>query len=139
MKNADKQIDYESLADDPASAPPTVPPPVPLQSPHQKQGDRGDDPDDAAALPVFVRYRDLVKARIVGNRVTLARLIDEDGFPTGFMLGRNTRVWALGDVEAWIASRPTARKEISDSVIEKAVAGRAAARAAKAETAEQQA
>jgi hypothetical protein len=118
-----------------STAPSPVPPPEPLQVPHRKQGDRGDS-DDAAALPTFVRYEDLVAAGIVGNRVTLARLIDKDGFPPGFMLGRNTRAWVLDDVERWIASRPTARKEIPPSVIEAAVAGRAAARAkAKAETA----
>ena len=136
MKKPDKHTDYKSLVDPaPASAPSTVPPSASL--PHRRQGDRG-SPDDAATLPIFLlRYSDLVAAHIVENRATLARLIEKDGFPPGFMLGRNTRAWALADVEAWIASRPVARKEVPRIVA--AVAGRAAARAkAKAETAEQQ-
>jgi predicted DNA-binding transcriptional regulator AlpA len=40
------------------------------------------------------------------------RLIDEEGFPPGAMLGRNTRAWALDEVEAWLAARPTARKAV---------------------------
>lgn len=81
---------------------------------HRRQGDRSGDDDDAAAarLPVFVRFRDLVDANIVRNWPTLLRLIDEDGFPPGVMLGRNTRAWALDEVEAWLAARPTARKVV---------------------------
>jgi predicted DNA-binding transcriptional regulator AlpA len=33
------------------------------------------------------------------------RLIDEEGFPPGAMLGRNTRAWALDEVEAWLAAQ----------------------------------
>lgn len=70
--------------------------------------------DDAAPpkLPVFVRFADLVSANIVRNWPTLQRLIDEDGFPLGVMIGRNTRAWPLEAVERWLASRPTARKEV---------------------------
>jgi hypothetical protein len=28
------------------------------------------------------------------------------------MLGRNTRAWALDEVEAWLAARPTAKKVV---------------------------
>jgi Prophage CP4-57 regulatory protein (AlpA) len=62
-------------------------------------------------LPTFVRFRDLVDANIVRNWPTLLRLIDEEGFPPGAMLGRNTRAWALDEVEAWLAD-PTARKAV---------------------------
>ena len=130
MKKSRQQTYYESAS----AEVPALTSSAPLQLPHQRQGDRGDSDDAAAVLATFVRYQDLVKAGIVQNRVTLARLINQDGFPTGYMIGRNTRLWALADVEAWIASRPTARKEIPSSVIEAAVAGRAAARA-KAEPA----
>jgi predicted DNA-binding transcriptional regulator AlpA len=69
-------------------------------------------PDDAAGLPRFVRFRDLVHAKIVGNWSILARLIAEDGFPQGVMLGRNTRGWPLDQVKAWLASRPAAKKVV---------------------------
>ncbi len=107
-----------------------MPPPVPLQLPQQSKGDRG-SPDDAA-LPVFVKFRDLVDAGIVGNWPTLIRLIDEESFPSGVMLGKNTRAWRADEVLAWIGARPVSRKEIPAAVIEKAVAAAAAARAARA-------
>jgi predicted DNA-binding transcriptional regulator AlpA len=81
---------------------------------HRRQSDRGSG-DDAAAprLTVYVRFVDLVAAGIVRNWETLFRLIDRDGFPHGVMLGRNTRAWTLDEVEAWLATRPTARKVIT--------------------------
>jgi predicted DNA-binding transcriptional regulator AlpA len=73
--------------------------------------------DDAAAhrLPTYVRFKDLAAAGIVQNWPTLVRLIDEDGFPPGLLLGRNTRAWPLDDVEAWLAARPTGRKAVPGS------------------------
>jgi predicted DNA-binding transcriptional regulator AlpA len=58
----------------------------------------------------YVRFRDLVTAGIVGNWPTLLRLIECEGFPVGIMIGRNTRAWALDDVESWLAARLGARK-----------------------------
>jgi predicted DNA-binding transcriptional regulator AlpA len=79
----------------------------------RRQGDRDSADDAEAQLKILVRFKDLKKAGYVQNWPTLLRLIDEDGFPSGFMLGRNTRAWVLRDVEAWIAARPTARKIIA--------------------------
>ena len=79
--------------------------------PHQRQGDRG-SADDAAGhgLRRYVRFNDLVAAGIVTNWATLARLQDQEGFPLGVMLGKNTRVWPVDEVENWVARRPVARK-----------------------------
>src|SRR5262249_643561 len=94
-------------------------------APHQRFGDRGSgddgddgdgDDDDTAAprgLPVSVRYADLVAAGIVANWTTLLRLIDDEGFPPGIMIGPNTRAWRVDAVERWLAERPSARKSIS--------------------------
>mgnify|MGYP001228440056 CR=1 FL=1 len=85
-------------------------------APHRRQGDRGcDDDADAEAdagrrLPVYVRYRDLVAAGIAQNWPGMIRLIEQAGLPEGIWLGRNTRAWALDEVEAWLAARPSARK-----------------------------
>jgi hypothetical protein len=100
-----KTNDYTVLAEPPAHAPSPAPSPAPL---HRRQ-DRG-DPDDAAALPVYVRFKDLVAAGVVGNWPMLARLVDEQGFPPGILLGANSRAWKLAEVQTWLAGRPTARK-----------------------------
>jgi hypothetical protein len=82
-------------------------PPLPRQqcAPDSRPGD--------TRLTTFVRFRDLVNANIVRNWPTLLRLIDKDGFPPGVMLGRNTRAWALDEVEAWLAARPTAKNAVT--------------------------
>ena len=65
----------------------------------------------AAAFTLFIRFNDLVAAGIVGNWPTLGRLIDDEGFPVGILLGKNTRAWPVDEVEAWLAARPTGRKD----------------------------
>lgn len=50
-----------------------------------------------------LRYRDLVSAGIVNNRVTLANWIKKRGFPRGQRIGDNTRVWDQVAVETWLA------------------------------------
>jgi hypothetical protein len=87
-------------------------------SPHQRQGDRGaGDDSQHHGLPIFVRYTDLVAANIVGNWTTLLRLIDDEGFPPGVMIGPNMRAWRLDDVEEWLASRPSARKTMPEGCV----------------------
>jgi predicted DNA-binding transcriptional regulator AlpA len=67
------------------------------------------------ALPIFIRYADLCAAGIISNWTTLRRLIDDEGFPSGVMIGPNTRAWRLDEVEAWLAGRPIARKPIAEA------------------------
>jgi hypothetical protein len=55
---------------------------------------------------VLLRFSDLKDRNIVHNHVTLGRWIASQGFPSGFMLGPNTRVWREADIEAWLQSRP---------------------------------
>ena len=85
-------------------------------SPHQRHGDRGSGDDDASAarhaLPTFVRYADLVTAGIVANWTTLLRLIDDEGFPPGIMIGPNMRAWRANEVTAWLEQRPSGRKSM---------------------------
>ena len=56
----------------------------------------------------LLRYDDLVSRKIVSNRMTLKRWIDGQGFPSGFMLGPNTRAWPEDAVEAWLNARKEA-------------------------------
>lgn len=64
----------------------------------------------APRLTVYVRYADLVAAGIVSNYSQLIHLIDREGFPGGVLLAPNTRAFELHLVQAWLASRPTARR-----------------------------
>jgi hypothetical protein len=56
--------------------------------------------DRLPSLPVYVRFRDLKAAGIVQNWQGIKRLVEEQGFPPGVMLGPNTRAWTVGDVRA---------------------------------------
>lgn len=64
--------------------------------------------DRLPSLPVYVRFRDLKAAGIVQNWQGIKRLVEEQGFPPGVMLGPNTRAWTVGDVQGWLATRPLA-------------------------------
>lgn len=59
---------------------------------------------------VLIRYTDLVAKGVVNSRMTLKRLIDSQGFPPGRLITPNARAWDEGEVNTWIANRPTARK-----------------------------
>ena len=58
----------------------------------------------------YLRYADLRSRGIVNNRVTLSNWIRNEGFPCGILAGPNSRLWPEDEVEAWLASRPTAPK-----------------------------
>jgi predicted DNA-binding transcriptional regulator AlpA len=58
----------------------------------------------------LIRYPDLVAKGIVNSRMTLKRLIDTQDFPPGVLITPNARAWDETAVDAWIASRPAARK-----------------------------
>jgi hypothetical protein len=82
--------------------------------PH-RHDDRGSDEEgegdaEAPRLKVLVRFKDLKAASVVNNWPALIRLIEDEGFPPGFWLGKNTRAWALADVADWLSKRPIARK-----------------------------
>lgn len=68
----------------------------------------------------FIRYPDLAARGIVRSRMTLKRLIDNEGFPPGVLLTPNCRAWDEADVDAWLASRPVARKPAPDRSNEEA-------------------
>lgn len=53
----------------------------------------------------YLRFKDLKSDGIIGNRVTLQRWIDNYGFPPGFLLGPNTRVFPADAVDRWVEKR----------------------------------
>jgi hypothetical protein len=81
--------------------------------PHRDQ-DRGNgDGDPPSPLGwVALRFRDLQAARIAGTWNQLHSLIRNEGFPLGYYLGANTRVWWLHDVLEWLKHRPKAEMPI---------------------------
>jgi predicted DNA-binding transcriptional regulator AlpA len=107
----DQRTHYQSLA---SQRPNKKQRPAKLGTLHRRNGDRAspDDDDPAPRLTTFVRFRDLVAANIVQNWPTLRRLIREQQFPPGIMIGPNMRAWPAVEVEAWLASRPTANSNI---------------------------
>jgi predicted DNA-binding transcriptional regulator AlpA len=56
----------------------------------------------------LLRFRELKERGIIPNWPTLRARINRDGFPRGRMIGPNARAWTEDEVDAWIASRPTA-------------------------------
>ena len=56
----------------------------------------------------YLRFKDLQAAGIDKNRATLSRWIRQAGFPSGVLLGPNTRAWTEDEIEQWLKSRPTA-------------------------------
>ena len=53
----------------------------------------------------FLRFNDLKQRNIVRNWTTLARLMNQQGFPTGTRIGAQARAWEEAEVEAWLESR----------------------------------
>lgn len=54
---------------------------------------------------VLLRFAELRERGIVRNREQLRCLINEHGFPRGFLLTPNARVYDDAEVEAWLDSR----------------------------------
>jgi DNA-binding transcriptional regulator YiaG/predicted DNA-binding transcriptional regulator AlpA len=62
------------------------------------------------AMKKFLRFADLKAAGIANSWPMLRHRIERDGFPRGRLLGPNTRAWTEEEIDAWLASRPTAPK-----------------------------
>jgi predicted DNA-binding transcriptional regulator AlpA len=68
-------------------------------------GARG-PPKTTGPLRVWVRINDIKAAGIAASWTQLYRLIRDQGFPAGKLIGRNTRAWDAQEIEAWVDSRP---------------------------------
>jgi hypothetical protein len=65
--------------------------------------------EDTRAV-IYLRFTDLKQRGICNNWQTLRRWVRDQKFPPGIMLGGNTRAWREDEIEAWLASRPVARR-----------------------------
>jgi Prophage CP4-57 regulatory protein (AlpA) len=59
---------------------------------------------------IYIDYNGLLRKGVFNSRMTLWRAIRDRGFPEGILITPSRRVWAEAEVDAWIASRPTAKK-----------------------------
>ena len=57
------------------------------------------------SIAKLIRFADLKSAGVVKNWPQVKRLVEREGFPPGFLLSANTRVWEEDEVAAWVASR----------------------------------
>jgi predicted DNA-binding transcriptional regulator AlpA len=64
----------------------------------------------------MIRFAELKAKGVVNSRMTLMRLIDNEGFPEGVLITPNSRAWDEDLVDAWVASRPSARKRSPRSI-----------------------
>ena len=60
----------------------------------------------------LLRFPDLIARGLFNSRMTLKRAIDTQGFPPGVLITPNARAWGEDEVNAWVASRPAARKAV---------------------------
>jgi hypothetical protein len=72
-----------------------------------RQQDRSDGDDaDAELLPVLCRFNDLQNAGICSSWRKLRRLVEQEGFPPGKLIGARTRAWEVSEIRAWLDNRP---------------------------------
>jgi predicted DNA-binding transcriptional regulator AlpA len=57
-------------------------------------------------MKALLRFRDLKERKIASSWAQLARLIRDNGFPRGRLIGVNSRAWDEDEVDAWYKSRP---------------------------------
>jgi hypothetical protein len=81
------------------------------------------------------RYKDLRKSGIVTNWVQLRRLQDLYGFPKGFLLSPQTRVWREDELDSWLAMRPTEGVRPALGIVKVRLAAKKAREAVKAKEA----
>ena len=64
--------------------------------------------DDSANLPLLTK----LDLRLLGGSwTTLNRLIDQEGFPRGRLIGRR-RFWLLSEVMRWIEAQPSDKAKL---------------------------
>ncbi len=53
----------------------------------------------------LLRFNDLEAAGVVTSRAQLSRWQRDIGFPRGYLIGPNTRVYNRSDIDGWLAER----------------------------------
>jgi len=55
----------------------------------------------------LLSFCDLQALGVVSNRTQLARLIEKNDFPPGFLLSANARRWTEEEIAEWVEARRT--------------------------------
>jgi predicted DNA-binding transcriptional regulator AlpA len=63
-------------------------------------------------MTIYLRFADLKARGLVRNWATLQNWINHYDFPPGRLITPNNRSWTQAEVDAWIATRPVARKKV---------------------------
>lgn len=66
------------------------------------------------------RFADLQARGIIRNREQMRNLVRDQGFPPGWMLSPNARVWDAAEVEAWLQTRREASRPSRGDQVEAA-------------------
>jgi len=56
----------------------------------------------------LLRFADLKQAQVVTSWPQLKRLVDNQGFPPGYLLSPAVRVWDAEQIESWLQARRNA-------------------------------
>ena len=95
--------------------------------------------DEVIKVRKLLRFPDLETVAGIKNWVALKRAIDTQGFPPGFYISPNRRVWFEDVVQAWVEARAAATvgnqlplKGRAKRVVEEKAAREAAANTAEA-------
>jgi predicted DNA-binding transcriptional regulator AlpA len=82
------------------------------------------------SLEELLRFKDLRRLGYVSSWPQLRRMQEYEDFPSGFLLGPNSRAWRVADIEEWLANRPTASSPQAKERAERSVRARQAKREA---------
>jgi predicted DNA-binding transcriptional regulator AlpA len=77
-------------------------------------------------LSQLIRYKDLEDAGVASSWPQLRHMIENEGFPPGFLLSPNARAWRVDAVEKWLAERPVKPSQHVMNRAEKSVRARRA-------------
>jgi hypothetical protein len=81
-------------------------------------------------LEQYCRFNDLNENNIVKSHTQLRHLQVHENFPLGRLIGPNTRVWSVSEINKWLEGRPS---EKSPLILKRAAASMAARRARRHE------
>ena len=77
-------------------------------------------------MPQLIRYKNLEDAGVVSSWPQLRHMIENEGFPPGFLLSPNVRAWFADTVKKWLAERPVKPSQCVMNRAEKSVRARRA-------------